>query len=62
MKPKTFHASQLDPRSVVITIKEHNKAVESLKKAIVKSYRVMCDNSEIDKEVRDKLIRYLNDF
>lgn len=57
MKPRTYQARQLDPTSIVIPLKDYNKAVENIRNEAISAYESMYKIGSIDKD----MLEYLKD-
>lgn len=62
MKIKKYQASQLDPRAVVVPIKEFDKKVRSLKLEITKAYISLYNIGRIDEAMRDYLVQRIENM
>ena len=62
MKIRKYLASELDPRSVVVPINDFDKMVKSFKSEITKAYFSLYNIGKIDVDMRDYLIKRIEDM
>lgn len=56
MKLRKYQASELDPRSIVVPIKDVEKAIDKVRNEAIKSYESLYDLGFISVEMKNLLI------
>lgn len=62
MKLRKYQASELDPRSIVVPIKDVEKAIDKVRNEAIKSYEILYECDEINLEIRNLLIKNICDL
>lgn len=57
MKLRKYQASELDPRSSVVPIKDVEKAIDKVRNEAIRSYEILYGSGNIDLEVKNLLIK-----
>lgn len=62
MKVRKYQASQLDPRAVVVPIKDHERAVEQIKGEVAIMLASLHDAGKITRELKEYLTNKINEL
>lgn len=57
MKLRKYKACELDPRSLVVPIKDVNKAIDKVRNEAIRSYKILYESGNIDLEIKHLLIK-----
>lgn len=60
MKVRKYQASQLDPRAVVVPIKDHERRVDSIKGEVAIMLSSLMDAGKITRELKEYLTNKIN--